>query len=84
MTTSNFCLVPRFKEKSDLVSADVGGLSLNSLAFAGLVLCSGETEKEAVKAAGVRKVLGSVGFEKIEGRSVEEGSFDDGEGALAT
>ena len=46
--------------------------------------CHHATEKEAVKAAGVRKVLGSVGFEKIEGRSVEEGSFDDGEGALAT
>ena len=69
---------------SQAVSADVGGLSLNSLAFAGLILCAGEAEKEAVKAVGVKKVLGSVGFEKIVGRSTEEGSFDDGEGALAT
>jgi ATP adenylyltransferase/5',5'''-P-1,P-4-tetraphosphate phosphorylase II len=84
MTTSNLCLVPRHKEKSTLVSAEVGGLSLNSMAFAGLLLCAGEVEKEAVKAVGVKKVLGSVGFEKIEGRSTEEGSFDETEGALAT
>ena len=72
--------MPRFKEKSELVSLEEsGGLSLNSLAFAGYVLTSGEREKEEVKAQGVLKTLGSVAYEVVESReSVEEKSMDEG------
>lgn len=73
-------LVPRFKEKSDLVSLkEAGGLSLNSLAFAGMVLTSGEREKEEVKSHGVLEVLKSVAYEVVESKeSVEERSMDEG------
>ncbi|KAL7411842.1 hypothetical protein BDY24DRAFT_395032 [Mrakia frigida] len=80
LTLQHMVLVPRFKEKSDLVSLkEAGGLSLNSLAFAGMVLTSGEREKEEVKSLGVLEVLKSVAYEVVESKeSVEERSMDEG------
>lgn len=82
LTLEHLVLVPRFKEKSALVSqkeGEGGGLSLNSMAFAGMMLCSGEREKEEVKKVGALEVLRSVAFEKVEAKeSVEERSLDEG------
>lgn len=63
LTLSHLAMVPRFKEKSDLVTPT---LSLNSLAFAGMILCQSPEQVQSVLDKGVANVLGSVAFERQE------------------
>ncbi|CED85235.1 APA1_2 [Phaffia rhodozyma] len=71
LTLSHFHAIPRSKEKADLVDP---GMSLNAMAFAGMVLCESEEQMEAIKGleGGVKSLLRSVGFERLEENKVEE------------
>ncbi|KAJ6594197.1 ATP adenylyltransferase-domain-containing protein [Mycena capillaripes] len=64
ITLEHMHLVPRRKETH--VLAETGDeLSVNALAFAGMMLVKSERELEAVKKEGVSKILRAVGLESV-------------------
>jgi ATP adenylyltransferase len=63
-------LIPRRAETH--VLAETGdALSVNALAFAGMMLVKSERELEAVKTEGVGKILRAVGLESVHELQVE-------------
>jgi sulfate adenylyltransferase (ADP) / ATP adenylyltransferase len=85
ITLEHMHLIPRRLESATLewetknTSGGPQPLSVNSLAFAGMLMTRSEEELEAVKREGVGKILRSVGLKSVHDLQVAGTYFDDGE-----
>lgn len=74
LTLNHMTLVPRLREASALIDPP---MSINSLGFAGMLLCMSNEELARLQAVdgGIRGVLRSVGVEPPSAKPVEEGEL---------
>ncbi|CAK5281334.1 unnamed protein product [Mycena citricolor] len=69
LTLEHMHLVPR-RHEDYVLSASGDALSVNALAFAGMMLVKSEAELEAVRAEGISKILRGVGLESVHEKQV--------------